>query len=99
MDVDSWNADGVVFTGHKSLLGIQAQGVLYKKGAFPETIKIRRYRAENSQQLTYENGDYEYEVGTQNIRGIRASCRGLSIYFKSAGQDTEKRRNDDGTAV
>ncbi len=22
----------------------------------------------NSQQLTYEDGDYEYEVGTQNLR-------------------------------
>lgn len=76
VDVDGWNADAVVFTGHKSLLGIQGTGGFYIREGI--SLKPLKYggTGRNSQQLTYENGDYEYEVGTQNIPGnYRASCR------------------------
>ena len=45
----------------------------------------------NSQQLTYEDGDYEYEVGTQNLPGIRALLAGVEFVLETGvGLDTEK---------
>lgn len=35
VDIDGWNADAVVFTGHKSLLGIQEQAGFISERAFP----------------------------------------------------------------
>ena len=47
----------------------------------------------NSQQLTYEDGDYEYEVGTQNLPGIRALLAGVEFVLENRrGQDKGKRR-------
>ncbi len=76
VDVDGWNADAVVFTGHKSLLGIQGTGGLFiREGLYLKPLKYGG-TGRNSQQLTYEDGDYEYEVGTQNLPGITGtSCR------------------------
>ena len=37
----------------------------------------------NSQQLTYEDGDYEYEVGTQNLPGIRALLAGVEFVLET----------------
>ncbi len=53
----------------------------------------------NSQQLTYEDGDYEYEVGTQNP-GIRALLAGVEFVLET-GVDRiqEKRRKDDEAFV
>ena len=54
MDVDGWNADAVVFTGHKSLLGIQGTGGFYIREGI--SLKPLKYggTGRNSQQLTYE---------------------------------------------
>ena len=69
---DQWGVDILVFTGHKSLFGIQGTGGYYiRKG-----IDIPPFRyggtGKNSLLLTYEKGSYEYEVGTQNTPGIAA---------------------------
>lgn len=83
VDADSWRADGVIFTGHKSLLGIQGTGGFFiRKGMELKPLKYGG-TGRNSQQLTYEDGDYEYEVGTQNLPGIRALLAGVEFVLET----------------
>ena len=83
VDADSWKADGVIFTGHKSLLGIQGTGGFFiRKGLELKPLKYGG-TGRNSQQLTYEDGDYEYEVGTQNLPGIRALLAGVEFVLET----------------
>lgn len=83
VDADSWRADGVIFTGHKSLLGIQGTGGFFiRKGLELKPLKYGG-TGRNSQQLTYEDGDYEYEVGTQNLPGIRALLAGVEFVLET----------------
>ena len=99
MDADSWRADGVIFTGHKKSFGnTRHRGLFHKKGLELKPLKYGG-TGRNSQQLTYENGDYEYEVGTQNLPGIRASCRCGIRAGNRRGQDKGKRRKDDEAFV
>ena len=69
---DEWGADALAFTGHKSLMGIPGTGGYYISPAW----KMRPFQyggtGRNSSQLIYEEGDYEYETGTQNLPGIAA---------------------------
>ena len=82
VDVGKWKADAVIFTGHKSLLGMQGTGGFYVRESF--ALKPLKYggTGRNSAQLTYENKDYEYEVGTQNLPGIRSLLAGVEFIQK-----------------
>ena len=93
VDIDGWNADAVVFTGHKSLLGIQGTGGFYIREGI--SLKPLKYggTGRNSQQLTYENGDYEYEVGTQNIPGITGLLAGTE-YILQTGLDWIQKKEE-----
>ena len=93
VDVDGWNADAVVFTGHKSLLGIQGTGGFYIREGI--SLKPLKYggTGRNSQQLTYENDDYEYEVGTQNIPGITGLLAGTE-YILQTGLDWIQKKEE-----
>lgn len=83
VEIDKWKADAAVFTGHKSLLGIQGTGGFYIRSGIK--LKPLKYggTGRNSAQLTYENGDYEYEVGTQNMPGITGLLAGLEFIEKT----------------
>ena len=78
IDADAWKVDALIFTGHKSLFGVPGTGGYYVRSG----IHFRPYRfggtGRNSSQLTYENGDYEYEPGTANDPGIAALDAGVS---------------------
>ncbi len=84
VDADSWRADGVIFTGHKSLFGnTRHRGLFFiRKGLELKPLKYGG-TGRNSQQLTYEDGDYEYEVGTQNLPGIRALLAGVEFVLET----------------
>ena len=60
VDADKWEADALIFTGHKSLMGIQGTGGFYVRSGIE--LKPLKYggTGRNSAQLTYENKDYEY---------------------------------------
>ena len=77
--VDKWEADALIFTGHKSLMGIQGTGGFYVRSGIE--LKPLKYggTGRNSAQLTYENKDYEYEVGTQNMPGITGLLAGAEF--------------------
>jgi len=69
---DEWQADIMIFTGHKSLLGVQGTGGYYvRKG-----IELRPYifggTGRDSTEIIYTKGNYEYDAGTQNMPGLAA---------------------------
>ena len=79
VDADKWEADALIFTGHISLMGIQGTGGVYVRSGIE--LKPLKYggTGRNSAQLTYENKDYEYEVGTQNMPGITGLLAGAEF--------------------
>ena len=82
VEADAWGVDALIFTGHKALFGPQGTGGYYVRPGVP----IRPFRfggtGRNSRQLTYDNGDYEYEVGTQNAPGIAALNAGVEYVLE-----------------
>lgn len=82
IDCDAWHADALVFTGHKGLFGPQGTGGYFlRKG-----VGLRPYRyggtGRDSSRLTYEDGEYEYEAGTQNGHGIPALNAGVEYILE-----------------
>ncbi|MFR7898456.1 MAG: aminotransferase class V-fold PLP-dependent enzyme [Ruminococcus sp.] len=76
-------------TGHRWALFIR-EGIELKPLKYGGTGR-------NSQQLTYEDGDYEYEVGTQNLPGITSTCLPVWNSVRETGVDRiqEKERHDE----
>lgn len=72
VDADGWGADILIFTGHKSMLGLQGTGGLYLRDGLD--IRPLKYggTGSDSSKLIYGPGEYEYEAGTQNMAGIAA---------------------------
>ena len=94
VNVDKWKLDGIIFTGHKSLFGMQGIGGFYLR----EGIKLKPLKyggtGRNSAQLTYEMEDYEYEVGTQNQPGIEALRAGVGFILENGLEKiVEKEQN------
>lgn len=84
VDADGWGVDALLFTGHKALFSPQGTGGHWVRPGIP--FKPHRYggTGRDSRRLTYEDGDYEYEPGTQNIPGIIALRAGVE-YVLSRG--------------
>lgn len=91
VDADKWEADALIFTGHKSLLGIQGTGGFYiRRGIELKPLKYGG-TGRNSAQLTYGNKDYEYEVGTQNMPGITGLLAGVEFIEKTGLSEIMKK--------
>lgn len=84
--VDAWGVDALAFTGHKSLMGIPGTGGYYISPAWKMKPFLYGGTGRNSAQLTYYDGDYEYEVGTQNLPGIAALCAGTGYILETGLQ-------------
>lgn len=84
VDADGWGLDALLFTGHKALFGPQGTGGHWVRPGVP--FKPNRYggTGRDSRRLTYGDGDYEYEPGTQNMPGIAALRAGVE-YVLSRG--------------
>ncbi|MDO4866643.1 MAG: aminotransferase class V-fold PLP-dependent enzyme [Clostridia bacterium] len=82
VDADAWGVDALIFTGHKALFGPQGTGGYYVRPGVP--LRPFRYggTGRNSRRLTYEYGDYEYEVGTQDAPGIAALNAGIEYVLE-----------------
>lgn len=78
IETDLWNIDVLVFTGHKSLFGPQGTGGHFIRQGVDIIPTYYGGTGRDSSQLTYEQGDYEFEVGTQNGPGIYALNAGVS---------------------
>lgn len=86
VDADGWGIDALLFTGHKALFGPQGTGGHWVRPGIP--FKPHRYggTGRDSRRLTYEDGDYEFEPGTQNMPGIAALRAGVE-YVLDRGVD------------
>lgn len=90
---DRWGADILIFTGHKSLMGLQGTGGIYIRAGLD--IRPLKYggTGRDSAKLVYgtDPGQYEYEPGTQNIAGIAALKAGAD-YVAGLGVEAIRRR-------
>ncbi|MCR4656608.1 MAG: aminotransferase class V-fold PLP-dependent enzyme [Lachnospiraceae bacterium] len=84
---DEWQADALAFTGHKSLLGLQGTGGFYvREGVRLKPLKYGGTGLDSS-RVRYEEGQYEYEAGTQNIAGIIALSEGIRFILNEGLQN------------
>ncbi len=82
VDCDGWQADALVFTGHKGLFGPQGTGGFFLR----DGVRMKPYRyggtGKDGSRLVYGEGDFEYEVGTQNGHGIQALNAGVEYILE-----------------
>lgn len=90
IDAEEWGLDGLIFTGHKSLFGVQGTGGYYIRRGLNIKPMLYGGTGRDSSQLTYENGDYEFEAGTQNAPGIAALYAGVSYVLETGAETIAK---------
>ena len=91
---DQWNVDILAFTGHKSLFGPTGTGGYYVRRNIVFKPLMYGGTGRNSSVITYDAGDYEYEVGTQNAVAFAGLNAGV-LYVMARGIDSiaEKERS------
>lgn len=91
VDVDALSADIIAFTGHKGLFGPVGTGGYYVRRGI--TLRPLMYggTGRDSSRLTYEDGDYEYEVGTQSSVAFAGLNAGIE-YVLGKGIENIARR-------
>lgn len=82
VDVDSWGADAVAFTGHKSLFGIQGSGGYYVRGGTDFIPMFFGGSGRDSERLRYDRENYEYDTGTGNGIGVAALYAGTGYVLE-----------------
>ncbi len=78
VETDTWQADAVAFTGHKSLLGLQGTGGCYVRRGVPFRPAKYGGTGRESGKLIYDEEGFGQDIGTQNTPGIAAltaACR------------------------
>lgn len=86
IDAEGLEIDMLIFTGHKSLLGIQGTGGFYLAPGLSMLPLKFGGTGSRSSLLRYEEEDYDYEPGTQNLPGIAALNAGVK-YILERGTD------------
>lgn len=85
---DRWQADIIIFTGHKSLFGVQGTGGYYVSAKLTLRPFLYGGTGRDSSRLIYENPSaYEYDAGTQNAPGL-AALRAGAAYILEKGVET-----------
>lgn len=74
---DEWGADALAFTGHKALYGPQGTGGFYVRPGVALRPLLFGGTGRDSAKLIYQEGEYEYEAGTQNAPGVAALNAGV----------------------
>ncbi len=86
---DKWQADALAFTGHKSLMGVQGTGGYYvRRGLSFIPLRFGGTGLDSS-RILYEDGEYEYEAGTQNSPGIAALSAGINWILEQGIREIE----------
>lgn len=88
---EDWDVDAVAFTGHKGLLGPQGIGGYYLRRGIPLRPTLFGGTGRDSSIVTYDEGDWEYEVGTPNGPGIAGLAAGVDYVL---GHGVEAISND-----
>ncbi len=83
VNVEDAGVDAFIFTGHKSLFGMQGIGGLYiRSDVHPAPLIIGGTGVKSDYMLQPEGRPDYYEAGTPNIPGIVSLNAGLSFIFK-----------------
>lgn len=88
IDVQAWNCDFLVFSGHK-LYGPTGVGVLYGKRAWLEALPPYMgggdmIRTVTLEKTTFNDIPYKFEAGTPNIEGVIALAPAV-VFVQSVG--------------
>lgn len=75
IDADAMNVDMMVWTGHKSLFGIQGSGGLYIRSGIP--VRPIQFGGTGYDSRTLVLEEPAYETGTANLPGIAAMAAGV----------------------
>lgn len=93
IDVDGWGADILIFTGHKSLLGPMGTGGYYvRRGINLRPIEFGG-TGTDSTVVKYDDGNWEYEVGTQNLPGLVGLSAGVDYVLNRGVDNIFKKEN------
>lgn len=94
IDVQKANIDILVFTGHKSLYGIQGIGGAYiSNDIILKPLKVGGTGIRSDYLFQPETVPMYYEAGTQNIPGILALYEGVR-YINKIGMDNIRERKE-----
>lgn len=93
MEVDTVadQADGVIFTGHKSLMGVSGTGGFYLREGVPFVPAMYGGTGRESAKLIFGPGEAALEVGTQNVPGICALKAGVEWILKQGVETIRKK--------
>lgn len=82
IDVDEWGVDMLVFTGHKALFGPMGTGGYYVRRGIELRPTLFGGTGRDSSVIDYQDEDWEYEVGTQNMPGLAGMKAGVEYVLK-----------------
>lgn len=82
VDVDGWGVDMLAFTGHKSLFGPMGTGGYYVRRGIDLRPTQFGGTGRDSSTITYTDGHWEYEVGTQNMPGLAGLKAGVDYVLQ-----------------
>lgn len=82
VDVDGWGIDLLAFTGHKALMGPQGTGGYYVREGIDLRPTMFGGTGRDSSIITYEDGNWEYEVGTPNLPGLAGLSAGVEVVLR-----------------
>ena len=91
VNAEAWDCDALVFTGHKALLGPQGIGGFYLKPGIPLTPLLYGGTGRDSSRLSYDDGNYEYEVGTPNTPGKAGLLAAVNYILDIGVEHIEKK--------
>lgn len=95
VSMDQWQADGLIFTAHKSLLGIQGLGGFYMRK--PDLLRPVKFggTGKDSHILKYPDGHgAAFEVGTQNEPAIAALDASLQVLLRITPEVIHKQEGE-----
>ena len=94
IDVDGWGVDLIAFTGHKHLLGPQGTGGYYVRPGITMRPTLFGGTGRDSSIVRYEEGDWEYEVGTPNLPGLSGLLAGVTHVLQRGVADIFQQGNE-----
>ncbi len=96
VDTDGWEADFLVFTGHKALFGPQGTGGYYVQPGTTLRPTVFGGTGRDSSIVRYQAGDWEYEPGTPNLPGLAGLKAGVE-YIQRIGVEQICRQTQERT--
>ena len=92
IDVDGWGIDILVFTGHKSLFGPTGTGGYYVRRGINFRPTQFGGTGRDSSILEYTDGNWEYEVGTQNLVGLAGLKAGVDYVLERGVENIQEKQ-------